>query len=61
MTKCTVSSRKSCKTLPGKLIDMLRCECLYLTNFTLMLDVQQSDANPLSFKKSSLELDVRHR
>ena len=45
-----VWSRDGCKTLPGKFDGTVRCECTHLTNFALMLDVDQSGSNPLSLK-----------
>ena len=45
-----VWSREGCNTLPGKFAGTVKCECTHLTNFALMLDVDQSGSDPLSLK-----------
>ena len=45
-----VWSREGCKTLSGKFVGSVRCECTHLTNFALMLDIDQNDSKPLSLK-----------
>ena len=41
-------STEGCQTYPGKLPDTIRCECKHLTNFALLIDVNQSGSNPMS-------------
>ena len=36
-------SREGCKTLPGKVLGTVRCECTHLTNFALLLDDDKSE------------------
>ena len=42
-------SREGCKTLPGKALGTVRCECTHLTNFALLLDDDRRETTKLLF------------
>ena len=43
-------SKEGCETFPGTFQGTIKCKCTHLTNFALLLDINQSGSNPLSLK-----------
>ena len=50
VTFLLVWSRENCTTLPGEITGTVSCECTHLTNFALLLDIDQSGSNPFALR-----------